>query len=496
MCGRDFPSTTSSQRRRPARRGPSRSSTATCRRRSPGTSGSTGPLEPDDLASETFIGVFTGLAGFSGDEDEAAGLGLHDRPPPAGRRLAAPQPPSAGGRRPGRPHGTARRRRRGRRPRRRRDRDGPPPLRRAPRRPALGPPPADPRRPDGGTGRPGDGPVRGVGQGPPAPRAADPARPAGDRHGKSWCLPRTPTSRSGDDRAEMTTAADDTADEAAFEAFLAGRPVFGEAADLAAFAGAVRATATEPGRPNAALAELLSTGLLTDQSTPSTRTAPSAGSSPRRSRVRRRRRFAMFFPALLAKFLSAGAFAQAATGAGVVLVVATGAGATGVLGEDVQDTVAVRRRRPPTSRPTRSPPRTTTAVDDATTDPGAVETPAADDRGAGRAPSSTAEQWAGERPGRRPEVRRLGAPGAHRRQGRRPGRQPLGPPEARGHRRTSRAIEDVEGIEDVDDESAATPDGHPRGGDGARSDAGEQTRGNGRGNGNGGHGSGNGRGHN
>ena len=28
-----------------------------------------GAAEPDDLASETFIGVFTGLAGFSGDED-------------------------------------------------------------------------------------------------------------------------------------------------------------------------------------------------------------------------------------------------------------------------------------------------------------------------------------------------------------------------------------------------------------------------------------------
>jgi RNA polymerase sigma factor (sigma-70 family) len=28
-----------------------------------------GALEPDDLASETFLGVFTGLAGFSGDED-------------------------------------------------------------------------------------------------------------------------------------------------------------------------------------------------------------------------------------------------------------------------------------------------------------------------------------------------------------------------------------------------------------------------------------------
>jgi RNA polymerase sigma-70 factor (ECF subfamily) len=28
-----------------------------------------GAIEPDDLASETFLGVFTGLAGFTGDED-------------------------------------------------------------------------------------------------------------------------------------------------------------------------------------------------------------------------------------------------------------------------------------------------------------------------------------------------------------------------------------------------------------------------------------------
>ena len=85
----------------------------------------------------------------------------------------------------------------------------------------------------------------------------------------------------------MTTAADDSADEIAFEAFLAGRPVPAEADGgfpaVTAFAGAVRATATAPGRPNAALAELLATGLLTDQSSPSTRTAPSTGKSPRRS---------------------------------------------------------------------------------------------------------------------------------------------------------------------------------------------------------------------
>jgi hypothetical protein len=144
----------------------------------------------------------------------------------------------------------------------------------------------------------------------------------------------------------MTTAADDAAVEEAFEAYLAGRPVPDEAADtfhgVAAFSEAVRATATQPGRPNAALAELLVTGLLTAQSSPSTRTATSAGSPParRRARVRIRRRTAMFIPALFAKLLSAGAIAQAATGAGVAVVVVTGAGAAGVLPAPVQDTVA------------------------------------------------------------------------------------------------------------------------------------------------------------
>jgi hypothetical protein len=139
----------------------------------------------------------------------------------------------------------------------------------------------------------------------------------------------------------MTTAADDDAVEDAFEAYLAGRPVPGQGAGPAAFAEAVRATATQPGRPNAALAELLATGLLTDQSRTPARAARSAGAPPSRRapRVRRRRRFAMFFPALLAKILSAGAVAQAASGAGIVLVVATGAGATGLLGTDVQDTL-------------------------------------------------------------------------------------------------------------------------------------------------------------
>ena len=139
----------------------------------------------------------------------------------------------------------------------------------------------------------------------------------------------------------MTTAADDRAVEDAFEAYLAGRPVLGEGAALASFGEAVRGTATRPGRPNAALAELLATGLLADQPIPSARTAPSAGTPPRgASRIRNRRRVAMILPALLAKLLSAGAVAQAATGAGVVLVVVTGAGAAGVLPDPLQSTVA------------------------------------------------------------------------------------------------------------------------------------------------------------
>jgi hypothetical protein len=122
----------------------------------------------------------------------------------------------------------------------------------------------------------------------------------------------------------MTTAADDSAVEEAFEAYLAGRPVPAEGADLAAFAGAVRTTAIQPGRPNAALAELLATGLLVDQPPLSVRTA------------KRRRRPMWFFTAVFAKIASAGAIAQAATGAGIVLVGFTGVGAAGALPTPVQ----------------------------------------------------------------------------------------------------------------------------------------------------------------
>jgi hypothetical protein len=178
----------------------------------------------------------------------------------------------------------------------------------------------------------------------------------------------------------MTTAADDSTDEIAFEAFLAGRAVPAEADGsspaVVTFAGAVRATATLPGRPSAALAELLTTGLLTDQSSPSTRTAPSTGKSPRRSRVRRRR-FAMFLPALVAKFLSLSAVAQAASGVGIAVVAFTGAGAGGLLGNDVQTSVTSVVGAAPTtgdvSTPTASPTETSIATP---TETPAVATPA------------------------------------------------------------------------------------------------------------------------
>jgi hypothetical protein len=175
----------------------------------------------------------------------------------------------------------------------------------------------------------------------------------------------------------MTTAADDFAVEEAFEAYLAGRSVADAGAGVASFATAVRATATRPGRPNAALAELLATGLLVDQPAPSPRAAPS----------RRRRRLAMFFPALLAKLLSAGAVAQAATGAGIAVVVVTSAGAAGVLPGPIQETFSsiVGAETPESGSvdPTTLDPATTTEPTDATdptqsdeTETPATETPA------------------------------------------------------------------------------------------------------------------------
>jgi hypothetical protein len=84
----------------------------------------------------------------------------------------------------------------------------------------------------------------------------------------------------------------------------------------------------------------------------------------------------MIFPALLAKFLAAGAIAQAATGAGIVVVAFTGAGAAGVLGDDVQQTITSAVGAGDSEPATDG--STATGGDDLTsTDPGAVQTPAA-----------------------------------------------------------------------------------------------------------------------
>jgi hypothetical protein len=120
----------------------------------------------------------------------------------------------------------------------------------------------------------------------------------------------------------MTTPADDTAVEEAFEAYLAGRSVPPGQVRLGSFADAVRASATEPGRPNAALAELLATGLLQDQPGPAARPA----------RRPRRRRTRVLASALFAKIASAGLAAKAATAVGVTVVGLTTAGFTGSLG--------------------------------------------------------------------------------------------------------------------------------------------------------------------
>ena len=202
----------------------------------------------------------------------------------------------------------------------------------------------------------------------------------------------------------MTTAADDSAVEDAFEALLAGRPAPEGAAGLAAFTEAVRTSATPPGRPSAALADLLATGLLTDQSSPSARTARSAGSPPvRSSRVRIRRRTAMIFPVLIAKFLSAGAIAQAATGAGVVVVAFTGIGAVGALPAPVQDTFAtvvetVTPLEAPTSDETAGTVPDEAVVEEVTATEPTAEATVTEPAGDATETALTEEKWAEEGP--------------------------------------------------------------------------------------------------
>jgi uncharacterized membrane protein YgcG len=130
----------------------------------------------------------------------------------------------------------------------------------------------------------------------------------------------------------MTTPADARATEAAFEAALAGRPVPAGARGLTAFTDAVRAEASAPGRPNAALAELLATGLLPDAST------GTVGRPARSSRKRPR----MILSTLVAKFVAAGAVAKVSVAGGAVAALAlTGAVTTDVIPLPGEDTPVV-----------------------------------------------------------------------------------------------------------------------------------------------------------
>src|SRR5215207_5945803 len=141
--------------------------------------------------------------------------------------------------------------------------------------------------------------------------------------------------RPADDvRDEMTS---DCFDEA-FDRLLAGRPVPAEAALLVAFTDAVRADATNPGRPSPQLAQLLVDGI---PSAPATDVRTAAVTATTRPAGRRRRRAGRgILVAAVAKFASAGAVAQAATAVGIVLASVTGAGSAGVLPDPIQASVS------------------------------------------------------------------------------------------------------------------------------------------------------------
>src|SRR3954451_13571050 len=96
-----------------------------------------GAAEPDDLASETFLGVFTGLAGFRGDEEalRAWVFTIAHRRLGGAWRARPPSPSPGRGRRPG-PGRVRGGRRRGRRVHPPRRAERPPRLRAAARRSA------------------------------------------------------------------------------------------------------------------------------------------------------------------------------------------------------------------------------------------------------------------------------------------------------------------------------------------------------------------------
>ncbi|SHN71764.1 hypothetical protein SAMN05660350_01951 [Geodermatophilus obscurus] len=181
----------------------------------------------------------------------------------------------------------------------------------------------------------------------------------------------------------MTTPADVRTDEEAFAACLAGRAVPAGAQGLAAFTDAVRASATEPGQPSAALAELLATGLLVPTQD------PSPGTAGRPARTSRKRPHVLI-STLVAKFAAAGAVAKAAAAGGVVAVALTGAATTGALTTSEEPASVIRSGD--TTDPTDESTDTTTidgsgdvtggpAVEEPAVEEPAVQQPAAEEPG-------------------------------------------------------------------------------------------------------------------
>lgn len=149
----------------------------------------------------------------------------------------------------------------------------------------------------------------------------------------------------GDDMYEMTGNRS-IGDDDLLDLIVAGRPVPAEAAPLVAFAYAVRAAGNEPCRASVQLAELITTGIVTDKGDPSVRAASKASgpAHPQASGLPKRRRHPMLVSQLLAaavaKFAAAGGVAHAAAGVSIALAGVTGAGAVGALPAPVQDRFA------------------------------------------------------------------------------------------------------------------------------------------------------------
>ncbi len=125
-----------------------------------------------------------------------------------------------------------------------------------------------------------------------------------------------------------------------FEALLAGRPA-PAGGSLAAFTAGVRRSAA-PGRASAELAELITTGLLTDATRPAAAVSGATGPALQASGPPkwRPRMITDVIAGALAKIATAGTMTHAAAGTTLVVAGVVGAGAAGALPETLQEQVA------------------------------------------------------------------------------------------------------------------------------------------------------------